>query len=136
MGMARIVTAKSDHFAIASNGLVLVMVAVMTQVPLHEPRLCMVRIYGEDSVEKNLRYVPTFLRNGPRCVPTIDANHPTVVLCFVVHRQHNGAEDLHMVLHHSCTDSVSLSRESCTLIGHCYRKQHDCVGEAFDLHFP
>ena len=52
-----------------------VIVAVLAQKSLHEPRLGMAWIYVQNSVKKDLRYVPAFFRDCAGDVPTIDPDH-------------------------------------------------------------
>ncbi len=59
--MMNVVTAESDDFLIAMNCRLVVLMTVVTEQSFHEPRFSMVGIYIENSLEKNFRYLPTFL---------------------------------------------------------------------------
>jgi hypothetical protein len=52
-----------------------VLLAVLPQETLHEPRFSVSWIDVEDSIEKNLRNVPTFLRDCAGDVAPIDPDH-------------------------------------------------------------
>ena len=59
--MYRIVTAKSDDFAITIDGSLLIFSTVLTEVPFHQPCFCVVGIYLQDSIEEDLGHIPSFL---------------------------------------------------------------------------
>ncbi len=59
--MYRIVTTKSDNFAIAIDGSLLIFSTVLTEVPLHQPCFCVAGIYLQYSIEEDLRNIPSFL---------------------------------------------------------------------------
>jgi hypothetical protein len=72
------VTTKRDDFAVTANRFVLVFVAMMAQVTLHQPRFSVVGIDVENSIEEDLGYLPTLLRNSARGMPSIYRNYPHV----------------------------------------------------------
>jgi hypothetical protein len=84
VGVVHIVAAQRDHFFVAMNRRFVVFVAVVTEETLHQPRLGVMGINVQYSVEKNLGHLPAFFRNGSRSVAPIHANHgviaPLVVL--------------------------------------------------------
>jgi len=72
--MYRIVTAKSDDFAITIDGSLFIFSTMMTEVAFHQPGLGVVRIYFQDSIEEDFSNIPSFLRDCPRCVRTVNPN--------------------------------------------------------------
>jgi hypothetical protein len=66
--MYRIMTAKSDDFAITIDGSLLIFSTVLTEVPLHQPCFCVASIYLQDSIEEDLRNIPSFFRYCPSSV--------------------------------------------------------------------
>jgi len=81
--MVKIMSAKCNDFLVTTNGEFVILVAMMSQESLHEPRLCVVRINVEYSVKKNLCNLPTFFRNCSRSVTTVDTDHGVIVLRVV-----------------------------------------------------
>lgn len=73
--MREVVTTKRDHLAIAIDGGMRIFLAVLSQKALHEPRLGVTLVDVENSVEKDLCDVPAFLRDCPRDVTPVDADH-------------------------------------------------------------
>lgn len=63
MWVSRIRTAESDDFAIANDRSFFIFPAVLTQVTLHQPGFCVVRIDFQNAIEEDLGNAPTFLRN-------------------------------------------------------------------------
>lgn len=61
MGVVGTEPTESDHFSITIDSSLFIFSAMMPQMSLHQPRLGMVRIYGQYSIEKNLCNVPSFL---------------------------------------------------------------------------
>jgi len=55
------VTAESDHFLVAMNCRLVILMTVVTEQSFHEPCFSMVGIHIENSLEKYFRYLPTFL---------------------------------------------------------------------------
>ena len=76
--MIHVVTAKSDDFAVAANRFELVFAAMMAEVTFHQPRLGVVGIDIENSIEEYLGYLPALLRNSAHGVPSIYRNYPRV----------------------------------------------------------
>ena len=74
----QVVSTKCDHLAIAPNGFLLVHCAVMPNMTLHQPRLGVVWIDVEDSIQKDLRDLPSFFRNCTCGVATIDGYYPLI----------------------------------------------------------
>jgi hypothetical protein len=66
--MNRIWTAKIDDFAVTVDCSLFIFSAMMSDVALHQPRFCMVRIDIQNTVDKDLRDLPPFFRNRPRRV--------------------------------------------------------------------
>ena len=58
--MMSIVTAQCDHFFIAMNGKLVVLVTVVPQKALHQPSFGMVWVHIENSIEKYLGNFPPF----------------------------------------------------------------------------
>ena len=59
--MYRIMTAKSDDFAITIDGGLLIFSTVLTEVTLHQPRFSVAGIYLQDSIEEDFSNIPSFL---------------------------------------------------------------------------
>ena len=76
--MCEIVPAECDDLSIALHSRQVVFVAVVAQEPLHEPGLGVVGIHVENSVEKNLGNVPSFLGYCAGDMTPIDADHRVV----------------------------------------------------------
>jgi len=76
--MCEIVPAECDDLSIALHSRQVVFVAVVAQEPLHEPGLGVVGIHVENSVEKNLGNVPSFLGDCAGDVTPVHANHRVV----------------------------------------------------------
>ena len=78
MGMVQVVSTKCDYLAIAADGFLLVNSTVVPYMSLHQPRLGVVRVNLEDSIEKNLCDFPSFFGDCACCVPTIDGYYPYI----------------------------------------------------------
>ena len=63
--MHRVMTAKSDDFAITIDCSLLIFSTVMTEVPLHQPGFCVAWVYLQDSVEEDLGNIPSFFGYCP-----------------------------------------------------------------------
>jgi hypothetical protein len=59
--MLEVVATQVDHFSIASNRSLFILVAVISKKALHQPCLGVMRIDLDNSIEKNLGNVPSFL---------------------------------------------------------------------------
>ena len=68
MGMGRIMTTKIDHFSVTIDRSSFIVTTVMPQMTFHQPRLGVLRIDFQNTVEKYLGNIPAFVRNGPRRV--------------------------------------------------------------------
>jgi hypothetical protein len=66
--MHLVMTAKIDDFAITIDSRLLILSTVLTEVPLHQPGFCVLWIYLQNLVEKDLGNIPSFLRYCPSCV--------------------------------------------------------------------
>jgi hypothetical protein len=84
--MRRFAPAKAEDFSVAIDGGLLIGSAVLSQMTLHQPRLGVTRVNGENSVEKDLGDLPTFLRHCPGNVRAVNPNlrlfTATDVRCF------------------------------------------------------
>lgn len=76
--MIQVVRAKCNDFAIASNRFMLVFVTVVAQMTFHQPRLGVVRIDLENSIQKDLGYLPALFRNCACSVVSIYGNYPHI----------------------------------------------------------
>ena len=68
MWMYGIWAAKSDDFAITVDRSSFIFSTMMSDVTLHQPRLGMVRINLQDTIDKDLRNFPPFFGNCTRRV--------------------------------------------------------------------
>lgn len=82
--MSEVVTTKCDDLAVAFDRRKAVIVAVLAKKTLHQPRLGMARIDVQDSVEKDLGNVPSFLGDCAGDVPTIHPNHRVFTVGIIV----------------------------------------------------
>lgn len=78
MRMCEIMPAECDDLSIAFHRRKIILVAVVTEKPLHEPRFSVSGIHVENPVEKNLGDVPSFLGDCAGDVTAINANHRVV----------------------------------------------------------
>lgn len=78
VGMIQVVGAKCDDFAIAANGLPLVLVTVVMQKALHQPRFSVVWVDIENSIEKDLGYFPAFFGDCACSVASIDGDYSLI----------------------------------------------------------
>lgn len=60
MRMCDILTAKTDDFSIATGRCMVIFTTILTQETFHQPCFGEVRRNVEYSIEKDLRYFPTF----------------------------------------------------------------------------
>jgi len=74
MWMHRIWAAKIDDFAVAVDRSLFIFTTVMSEVALHQPRLGMVWINLQNTVDKDLGNFPPFFGNRTCCVRPIDAD--------------------------------------------------------------
>jgi hypothetical protein len=72
--MTGIRTAEIDHFAVTINGSLLIFATVMSEMTFHQPRLSMMRVDLENTVNEYLRNFPPFFGNCPRSVRPVDTN--------------------------------------------------------------
>jgi len=63
-----VMTAKIDDFAITIDSRLLILSTVMTEVPLHQPGFCVLGIYLQNLVEKDLGNIPSFFGYCPSSV--------------------------------------------------------------------
>ena len=63
-----VMTAKIDDFAITIDSRLLILSTVMTEVSLHQPGFCVLGIYLQNLVEKDLGNIPSFLGYCPSSV--------------------------------------------------------------------
>jgi hypothetical protein len=68
MGMYGIWAAKSDDFAITVHRGSLIFATMMSDMTLHQPRLGMLRINLQDTIDKDFRNFPPFFGNCTRRV--------------------------------------------------------------------
>lgn len=66
--MDRVRTAKVDYFAIAIDGGLIILATVMAEVTFHQPRLCMMRINLQNTIDKDFGDLPSFFGNRTHCV--------------------------------------------------------------------
>lgn len=74
MWVTRILATKVDDFAVAVDRSLFIFAAVMPQMTLHEPRFGMMGINLQNTIDENLRNFPSFFRNCPSSVRSIDTN--------------------------------------------------------------
>jgi len=74
MGVVGPMTTERDDFSITIDSRLFIFFAVMPQMSLHQPCLGVVWIYAQDSIEKNLRNVPSFLSYCTCSVRSINQN--------------------------------------------------------------
>jgi hypothetical protein len=84
VGMMDVVTAQRDDFLVAMDRRFIIFMAMMPQKTLHKPRLGMVRINVENSIEKNLGDLPSFFGNCAGGVTTIHADHGVIIPIVVL----------------------------------------------------
>jgi len=61
MGMMHVMAAQCDDFLVTMYSRFVIFVAVVPQKSFHQPRFGVMRIYVEDSIEKNFGDFPSFL---------------------------------------------------------------------------
>ena len=66
--MGRIPATKVNDFSVAVDGSLLIFTTVVSEMPFHQPRLGVMRIDIQNTVEKYLGNFPTFFRNRSCCV--------------------------------------------------------------------
>jgi len=74
MWMHRIWAAKIDDFAVTVDRSLFIFTTVMSEVALHQPRLSMVWINLQNTVDKDLGNFPPFFGNRTCCVRPINAD--------------------------------------------------------------
>ena len=70
--MTRIKTAEGDDFSVTVDSSFIIFSTVMSEMAFHEPRLGMMRIDGQNSIDEYLSDFPPFFGNRPCSVRAID----------------------------------------------------------------
>jgi len=92
-------TAKSDDLSITIDSGPAVVVTMLAEETLHQPRLCMTRIYVEDSVQKNLRDAPAFFGDCAGNVAPVDADHRVLTRGVIGRVRFEESDREHCCLH-------------------------------------
>jgi hypothetical protein len=74
MWMHRIWATKIDDFAVTVDRSLFIFTTVMSEVALHQPRLGMVWINLQNTVDKDFGNFPPFFGNRTCCVRSVDAD--------------------------------------------------------------
>jgi hypothetical protein len=72
--MTGIRAAEVDHFAVTVDSSLLIFATVMSEMTLHQPRLRMMRIDVQNTIDEYLGNFPSFFGNRARRVGPVDAD--------------------------------------------------------------